>query len=545
MMTVANQPTEVEAKFTVADPALLHELTKPKTAVPGYRFGDVRTREVRDLYLDTPDYWLLRRGFQLRVRTGEDQWLATLKSRGMASVEGIYHRLEIEEALPASHLPARIGELPAAITAAIPAAITDLADKQTALTPLCIIDQTRRVREVTAQTPGRKRQENSVLGLLSLDEMRIRQHAEGATVARACEIEIELSAGTGLAELQVLADRFIGVYGLTPSVDSKLERALSIISRHPADAPESWEGLHIKMPMGEACRMIWHEQFMRMLLNEAGVRYANDPGYVHDARVAIRRARAAARIYQAYFKPKAVRRYLKRLRRTAELLGAVRDLDVAIGKLQSYQQKTKKQSAGDLQATLDQWFAKRGAAQRTLVEWLDSADYSSFVAEFLHFCRTPGAGIVDLQPQAGDPVTPFQVRHVVPTMLLSNFDQVRAYEVWFEQAEDVPVETLHRLRIACKYLRYNLEFMTGLLGPECAAIIALLRRLQDDLGDLNDAVVSSHLLTTDANAAPPVARYARSQEELIDKLRRQMRGDFTRFVAAENRERLLAALAKL
>ena len=99
MMTVANQPTEVEAKFTVADPALLHELTKPKTAVPGYRFGDVRTREVRDLYLDTPDYWLLRRGFQLRVRTGEDQWLATLKSRGMASVEGIYHRLEIEEAL--------------------------------------------------------------------------------------------------------------------------------------------------------------------------------------------------------------------------------------------------------------------------------------------------------------------------------------------------------------------------------------------------------------------------------------------------------------
>jgi CHAD domain-containing protein len=197
--------------------------------------------------------------------------------------------------------------------------------------------------------------------------------------------------------------------------------------------------------------------------------------------------------------------------------------------LQSYQQKTKKQSAGDLQATLDQWLTRRGAAQRALVEWLDSPDYATFVADFLHFCRTPGAGIVDLQPEAGAAVVPSQVRHVVPTLLLS----------------DVPVETLHRLRIACKYLRYNLEFMAGLLGPECAAIIALLRRLQDDLGDLNDAVVSSHLLTTDANAAPPVARYARSQEELIDKLRRQMRGDFARFVAAGNRERLLTALAKL
>lgn len=541
MMTPANQPTEVEAKFTVAGPALLHELAKPKTAVPGYRFGEVRTREVRDLYLDTPDYRLLRRGFQLRVRTGEDQWLATLKSRGIASEEGIYHRLEIEEPLAAARLPASIDELPAAIDAAI----AEIVDKHTTLTPICSIDQTRRVREVTAQTPGRKRQESAVIGLLSLDEMRIRQHAEGSTVARAWEIEIELTAGTGLAELQVLADRFIGVYGLTPSADSKLERALSIISRHPADAPESWEGLHIKMQMGEACRMIWHEQFMRMLLNEAGVRYANDPEYVHDARVAIRRARAAARIYRDYFKPKAVRKYLKRLRRTAELLGAVRDLDVAIGKLQNYQQKTKKQSAGDLQATLDQWLARRGAAQRALVEWLDSREYADFVADFLHFCRTPGAGIVDLQPEAGAPVVPFQVRHVVPTLLLSNFDQVRAYEVWFEGADEVPVETLHRLRIACKYLRYNLEFMAGLLGPECAAIIALLRRLQDDLGDLNDAVVSSHLLTTDANAAPPVARYARSQEELIDKLRRQMRGDFARFVAAENRERLLAALAKL
>lgn len=46
---------------------------------------------------------------------------------------------------------------------------------------------------------------------------------------------------------------------------------------------------------------------------------------------------------------------------------------------------------------------------------------------------------------------------------------------------------MHQLRIACKYLRYNLEFVRDLLGARAGALISDLRRLQDDLGDLNDA----------------------------------------------------------
>ena len=42
-----------------------------------------------------------------------------------------------------------------------------------------------------------------------------------------------------------------------------------------------------------------------------------------------------------------------------------------------------------------------------------------------------------------------------------------------------------------------------------------------------------------------VARYERMQAKLIGKLRAQMRGDFARFVAAENRALLYAALAEL
>lgn len=536
------QPVEIEAKFSIANAQLLHELAAPSLSMSGYRFGAAIIKQVMDIYLDTPDYRLLRTGYQLRARRIDGQWLATLKARGVGSDIGIYHRLEIEAPLATAGAPTAINDLPPAIIEALTGIITPAQS----LTNLCVIDQIRRVRDVTAGAPGRRRNTAQRLAILSLDEMVIRQCENDPPLARLYEIEVELVPGVDTAELQVLADRLIGAYALLPSQESKLERALSVLSRHPAGSPENWQGLQPAMHMGEACRIIWHEQFMKMLLNEAGVRFGADPEFVHDARVAIRRARAATRIYQGYFQPKAVRRYFKRLRKTARLLGAVRDLDVAIAKLERYQQKTRKRSQGDLQSTLSAWLAKRSAAHQALTVWLESAEYADFVTMFLAFCRTPGAGIIDMNPKSGEEVTPFQVRHVTPTMLLNNFARVRSYEVWFDGAEAPPVETIHRLRIECKYLRYNLEFMAGLLGPESGEIIALLRKLQDDLGDLNDAVVSRQLLSTsEAGATATVTRYEQAQQQIIDTLRDQLRGDFARFVAAENRTRLLAAVAKI
>jgi CHAD domain-containing protein len=286
---------------------------------------------------------------------------------------------------------------------------------------------------------------------------------------------------------------------------------------------------------------------MTLLLNEAGVRYSSDPEYVHAARVAIRRARAAARLYKDYFRPKGIRRYLKLMRKTAQLLGAVRDLDVAIAKLLSYQKKSKRKAAGDLQHTLDGWMKKRADAHRDLVAWFDTKEYGEFVCDFLRFCRTPGAEILDLQPQTGVQVPPFQVRHVVPSMLLDNFAHVRCYEVCFEQGNDVQLPTLHQLRIECKYLRYNLEFVRDLLGDDSNGIIVDLKKLQDDLGDLNDAVVSKELLsdTGDGSNNDGLARYESAQNKAISKLRKQTYADFARFVGPENRARLLAAIANL
>jgi CHAD domain-containing protein len=53
---------------------------------------------------------------------------------------------------------------------------------------------------------------------------------------------------------------------------------------------------------------------------------------------------------------------------------------------------------------------------------------------------------------------------------------------------------LHALRIACKRMRYTLEFFQEVLGPSTKELIAEIVTLQDHLGDLQDAVVASGIL---------------------------------------------------
>lgn len=73
-----------------------------------------------------------------------------------------------------------------------------------------------------------------------------------------------------------------------------------------------------------------------------------------------------------------------------------------------------------------------------------------------------------------------------------------------------------------------------------------MRQLQDDLGDLNDAVVSSQMLTAEGGAQESsLSQYGQAQEKLIAKLRKQLREDVARFVAEKDSARLLAAIARL
>lgn len=557
-------PQEIEAKFLIDDPAQIAPLRTAAELSPAYALEDIGVIELVDEYLDTPDLRLLRQGYGLRIRSLAGRQLVTLKSRRIADTGtgadtgSIYRRMEFEEPLAAGATIAPIGGWPEGIMQTL----LPLLGGAQRLVPLCRLEQTRQKRTILGEsqaassaasnrgTSKRRATKPVALAELSFDDVRVRANDTGPTLAHYGEIEIELTRGLDETELQAIVAALQTQLALEPSPVSKLEHALGVIGRHPAAAPENWQGMQADMHMAEACRLIWREQLTQMLLNEAGVRFSSDPEYVHDMRVATRRARAAAKLYGGYFKPKAIRRHLRSLRRTARLLGAVRDLDVAIGKLERFGGKKKGTNAAfraaKLAATLEGWRQRRAAAHADLLTWLNSSDYARFVGSFAKFCRSPGEGARDYTAKPGEAPIPHQVRHVMPSMILNRYESIRSYETLFTGQEGPGVEVLHLLRIECKYLRYNLEFVSNLLGPEARRLLADLRKLQQDLGDLHDAVVSKQMLVEEQGVGVDgtgVSSYQRAQDKVIRRLSEQLEGDLRAFLSYRNRRRLVLAVA--
>ncbi|NJN83190.1 MAG: CHAD domain-containing protein, partial [Caldilineaceae bacterium] len=262
--------------------------------------------------------------------------------------------------------------------------------------------------------------------------------------------------------------------------------------------------------------------------------------YVHAMRVAVRRMRSAGLLFGGFFQRSAVRTYLKELRKLTRQLGAVRDLDVLERHRASFVHHQGQFMGG--KGLARQWRNSRKGHHAALLTWLDSEEYSQFVASFADFCQSPGVGTAPNE-KAGALLEPTQVRHVLPGMIVARFERVRAYEALFDTGADVSIDHLHGLRIECKHLRYLLEFFRHLLGEEGALLIAQLKKLQDHLGDLNDAAVRQERVTL---ASGKVAKAFKSEPDAtVDRLRQTFPEVFRTFVGVENREALARAMARL
>jgi CHAD domain-containing protein len=149
------------------------------------------------------------------------------------------------------------------------------------------------------------------------------------------------------------------------------------------------------------------------------------------------------------------------------------------------------------------------------------------------------------------------VRHTIPSLILTVFESVRAYETVFEDGALPSLETFHDLRIRAKNLRYVLEFTEHLLGKDIGPILTLLRDLQDHLGQLNDAYVEQQRLqqwaarTRDTKIQGSDSLSAAIETRLallaphIDELAAATPERLTNFVRSANRLRLARAIARL
>jgi CHAD domain-containing protein len=127
------------------------------------------------------------------------------------------------------------------------------------------------------------------------------------------------------------------------------------------------------------------------------------------------------------------------------------------------------------------------------------------------------------QPPEGSAWT---VRSRAASRITAAYEEVRVFASAVGSADD---ETLHRLRIAAKRLRYGLEFLAEVLGPDTAWLVERLTVLQDALGHLNDAVVATAAVgdflrdqrgRLSANEATAIAAYLGDQELQLARLRK-------------------------
>jgi CHAD domain-containing protein len=285
-------------------------------------------------------------------------------------------------------------------------------------------------------------------------------------------------------------------WGLPPETRSKFERALEWLDAPAPDLAQlplqAKPGLEADDAMAEAARKTLVFHFQRMVAHELGTRQGQDIEELHDMRVATRRMRAALRVFGDYVDPLVMRPFRQALRRTGRALGAVRDLDVFREKAQRYLDALPADRQAELDPLLAVWQAQRDAARERMLAWLDSPRYARFKEQFGEFLRTPGAGALPSVGAAGEPL-PHRVRYVVPVALYRGLSAVRAFEPALREP-DVPLARYHQLRIAFKGLRYTLEFFQPVLGSKSKPLINQVKRLQDHLGDLQDAVVACDVL---------------------------------------------------
>lgn len=242
--------------------------------------------------------------------------------------------------------------------------------------------------------------------------------------------------------------------------------------------------------MTEAARKVLWRNWKRAHAAEPGARRGTDSEDLHDLRVAVRRMRVALRLFRGDLDRDAVRPIRKSLRRTARALGAVRDLDVFHDKVRHYLDALPGDRRTELDPLLALWRAEHAGARARLVKWLDSRAFAHFKAELGEYLRRH-----DAKPdrrgesrRGGD-----RVRDAVPIVLLRGWTSVRGYDESVN-TPGAPPDELHQLRIACKRLRYTLEFFVRLLGTPAERLIAQLTNVQDHLGNLQDAVVACGIL---------------------------------------------------
>jgi CHAD domain-containing protein len=234
-----------------------------------------------------------------------------------------------------------------------------------------------------------------------------------------------------------------------------------------------------------ACRYIIM-QIRALKRHLRGSRLARDTEYVHQARVASRRLRAALRMFAECFPAGCAGRWRRQIRRLTRRLGAARDTDVQIIFLRKFiadlPHKSKKFKPG-LRRLMLRFKQRRQAIQPKVVKALDRLDKRQVLDEITE-------GLKIITPRGAPGHSRIRSPFVFQQSNLHINDRLTGL-FSFESSLSAPDDGSgqHRMRIAAKRLRYTLEICNLPFGNRLDKHIGGMKRLQTLLGKLHDCDV--------------------------------------------------------
>ncbi len=219
-------------------------------------------------------------------------------------------------------------------------------------------------------------------------------------------------------------------------------------------------------------------QLIRLRAEGKGVLQNEDVECVHRMRVASRRTRAALSVFEACFPRRRFKRWSKLIKGLTQALGAARDADVQIIYLGGALKEANAAERPGIEALLRRKREARAGLHQRLVEAIEG---------FLEGPEIEEMTVATRVAKNGPKGTWGRSRSIA---FLHIARRVAELESFAQYVRDVSQKDKHHLmRIAAKRLRYTLELFGGLFEGRLADELAMIRKLQEVLGEMHDCDV--------------------------------------------------------
>lgn len=460
-MTTPVTHREVERKFRVHALFALPDLSD---VAAGVTVRTIEPFEMAAVYHDTDELTLFRWGITLRRREGgpDEGWHMKLPVAGADGSTRDEMHVPLDDGA--------VGSVPGPLVAVVAPLLHELP-----LRPVISLSTVRAPR-ILQDAEGR-----DLLEIVD-DIVTVRHGGQVVSVFREIEVEVIPSDAPDADDAMERVCAMLLAAGAEPSSVSKAASALGPRTAQPPDVPQhplpSRDGLAV-----DAIKAVLSQHVRHLLMADVSVR-RDLPDSVHQMRVAARRLRSALTTFAPLLDAEASAEIKEELRWMASELGAIRDTEVLMARLDAHAEMLDDPAdAQRCRDIIDPLLRTRMAAARSsALAALRSDRHQQLVDDLMDMAVSP--------PVTDAAYVPCD--DVLPTLVARAWRRLRTSVSVLEMTG--PSTAWHEARIKAKRARYAAEAVEGILGRPTRRLAETLAAVTEVLGDHQDAHVAKTLL---------------------------------------------------